>query len=113
MPSRSGCRATTARSRCSCARLWCLREAGEMDDATRAELAQLRRRAFGPDPDIAGDHAAMDRLVALEALVLSEHAAAFAALHSVAVPAGGPGDAPTRLPEDDEEFGGATYSNHI
>lgn len=44
-----------------------------MDDATRAELAELRRRAFGPQSDIADDRAAMDRLVELESLVLSEH----------------------------------------
>ncbi|MEU1971517.1 hypothetical protein ABZ477_07665 [Microbacterium sp. NPDC019599] len=51
-----------------------------MDDATRAELAELRRRAFGLEPDIADDPAAIDRLVQLEGLVLAEHAAS-APLH--------------------------------
>ncbi|QIG39259.1 hypothetical protein G5T42_06960 [Microbacterium sp. 4R-513] len=87
-----------------------------MDDATRAELAQLRRRAFGPDPDIADDPAAVDRLVALESLVLSEHAAAFAARHPPARATAGPGE---RAPQDrardpgDEDFGGEVFSTHI
>jgi hypothetical protein len=46
-----------------------------MDDATRAELAELRRRAFGPLPDIAGDSAAMARLAVLEDLSQDEHTA--------------------------------------
>src|SRR5690349_515665 len=46
-----------------------------MDDATRAELAELRRRAFGPTPDIADDPAAMERLAVLEDLSQDEHAA--------------------------------------
>lgn len=59
-----------------------------MDDATRAELAELRRRAFGPDPDIAADPAAMDRLVELESLVLDEQAALTAARMPALVTAG-------------------------
>jgi len=47
-----------------------------MDDATRAELAELRRRAFGPTPDIADDPAAMDRLALLEDRSQDEHAVA-------------------------------------
>ena len=39
-----------------------------MDDATHAELAALRRRAYGPDSDISTDPAAIERLSALEAL---------------------------------------------
>jgi len=38
-----------------------------MEDATGAELATLRSRAYGPDADIAGDAAALARLRALEA----------------------------------------------
>lgn len=37
-----------------------------MDAATRAELDALRLRAYGPSPDIAGDEAAIARLIALE-----------------------------------------------
>lgn len=50
-----------------------------MDAAIHAELAELRRRAFGLHPDIEGDPVATARLVDLEQLVLVEHAAAFAA----------------------------------
>lgn len=83
-----------------------------MDDATRAELAKLRRRAFGPDPDIAGDPAAMDRLVALEALVLAEHAAAFAALHPAPATAGvGPAARVAGFGPDDADFD--VLSTHI
>ncbi|MBN9193639.1 hypothetical protein [Microbacterium sp.] len=39
-----------------------------MDAATRRELDELRRRAYGPDPDIADDPAAVARLIALEDL---------------------------------------------
>lgn len=42
-----------------------------MDDATRAELARLRRRAYAPDGDIAADPDAAQRLAALEDLALS------------------------------------------
>ncbi len=41
-----------------------------MDAATRAELDALRLRAYGPSPDIAGDEAAIARLVALEEFAL-------------------------------------------
>jgi hypothetical protein len=41
-----------------------------MDAATRAELDALRARAYGPSADIAGDPAALARLVALEELAL-------------------------------------------
>jgi len=41
-----------------------------LDAAARAELDALRRRAFGPSPDIAGDAAALARLVELEDLAL-------------------------------------------
>lgn len=37
-----------------------------MDDASRAELAALRRRAYGPDADITADPAALARLGELE-----------------------------------------------
>ena len=50
-----------------------------MDAAIQAELAELRRRAFGLHPDIDGDPAAMARLIELEQLVLVEHAASVAA----------------------------------
>ena len=39
-----------------------------MDAATRAELDALRLRAYGPSADIAGDAAALERLIALEEL---------------------------------------------
>ena len=39
-----------------------------MDDATRAELSALRRRAYGPAADIAEDPAALARLAELEDL---------------------------------------------
>jgi hypothetical protein len=39
-----------------------------MDAADRRELDELRRRAYGPDPDIGGDPAALARLAALEDL---------------------------------------------
>ncbi|WP_205791376.1 hypothetical protein [Microbacterium sulfonylureivorans] len=45
-----------------------------MDAATRTELARLRRRAYGPSPDIDGDPDAVARLIELEDLVLSDHA---------------------------------------
>lgn len=48
-----------------------------MDAATQAELAELRRRAFGLHPDIDGDPVATARLVDLEEVVLVEHAASF------------------------------------
>jgi hypothetical protein len=41
-----------------------------MDAATRAELNALRRRAYGPSPDIADDRTAVERLIALEELAL-------------------------------------------
>ncbi len=41
-----------------------------MDAAARAELAALRRRAYGRDADIAGDSAAWERLAELEELAL-------------------------------------------
>ncbi len=41
-----------------------------MDAAARAELDALRRRAYGPSPDIADDPAALARLAALEDLAL-------------------------------------------
>lgn len=50
-----------------------------MDAATRAELAELRRRAFGLHPDIDADPVATARLVDLERLVLVEHAASYPA----------------------------------
>ena len=37
-----------------------------LDAERRAELSALRRRAYGPEPDIAGDEAALRRLSALE-----------------------------------------------
>ena len=37
-----------------------------MDAASRAELDALRRRAFGPNPDIHDDPAALARLIELE-----------------------------------------------
>jgi hypothetical protein len=43
-----------------------------MDAAARSELAALRRRAYGPDADIAGDKAAWERLSALEELALAD-----------------------------------------
>src|SRR6187397_663971 len=43
-----------------------------MDDATRAELAALRLRAYGPDADIAADPAAVERLIELEARALED-----------------------------------------
>ncbi len=43
-----------------------------MDAATRAELAALRRRAYGPDADIAADPAALERLIELEARALED-----------------------------------------
>src|SRR6187397_3279920 len=43
-----------------------------MDDATRAELAALRQRAYGPDADIAADRAAVERLIELEARALED-----------------------------------------
>jgi hypothetical protein len=73
-----------------------------MDDATRAELAELRRRAYGPAPDIATDAAAIDRLVELESLVLEGYAAQFAAQHPVPAVAGGFGDGASPIgPADD------------
>lgn len=51
-----------------------------MDRAIQAELAELRRRAFGLHPDIEADLAATARLVELEQLVLAEHAASVAGL---------------------------------
>jgi hypothetical protein len=51
-----------------------------MDGAIQAELAELRRRAFGLHPDIESDRAATARLVELEQLVLAEHAASVPAL---------------------------------
>ena len=50
-----------------------------MDAAVQAELAELRRRAFGVHPDIEGDPAATVRLIELEQLVLVEHAASISA----------------------------------
>jgi hypothetical protein len=50
-----------------------------MDGATQAELAELRRRAFGLHPDIEADLDATARLVELEQLVLAEHAASVSA----------------------------------
>ncbi|WP_345800667.1 hypothetical protein AAIB33_14495 [Microbacterium sp. AZCO] len=44
-----------------------------MDDTTRAELAELRRRAYGPHPDIAGDPVALARLSDLERLAHDPH----------------------------------------
>ncbi|WP_203581582.1 hypothetical protein [Microbacterium hibisci] len=55
-----------------------------MDAADRAELAALRRRAFGPLPDIDADPAALARLIALEDLARQEHAEAAAREHAVA-----------------------------
>ena len=43
-----------------------------MDAATRAELAALRLRAYGPDADIAADPAAIERLIELEARALQD-----------------------------------------
>lgn len=42
-----------------------------MDAAARAELAALRRRAYGPEADIAGDKVALERLSELEELALA------------------------------------------
>jgi hypothetical protein len=42
-----------------------------MDAAARAELDELRRRAYGPEADLDGD--GVDRLIELEDLVLREH----------------------------------------
>ncbi|GAB3603553.1 hypothetical protein [Microbacterium aureliae] len=50
-----------------------------MDEVTRAELATLRRRAFGPAPDIDGDPVARARLEELEGLARQERAAAIRA----------------------------------
>lgn len=44
-----------------------------MDAATRAELARLRRRAYGPAPDIDRDPDGLRRLIELEDLVRHEH----------------------------------------
>lgn len=44
-----------------------------MDAAARAELDELRRRAYGPDPDL--DRDGLDRLIDLEELVLRERLA--------------------------------------
>jgi hypothetical protein len=46
-----------------------------LNDEGRAELAALRRRAFGPDADILGDPAALERLRELEASTLPTPAA--------------------------------------
>ena len=51
-----------------------------MDAGVQAELAELRRRAFGVHPDIEGDSAATVRLIELEGIVLVEHAASVSAL---------------------------------
>ena len=53
-----------------------------MDDANRAELSALRRRAFGPAPDIADDSAALDRLAVLEALAHAGDTASVASVDS-------------------------------
>ncbi|TDN91364.1 hypothetical protein [Microbacterium sp. BK668] len=86
-----------------------------MDDATRAELAELRRRAFGPDPDIADDPAAVDRLVALEALVVQEHAAAFAGVQPLTLATTGSVDpsASRMAAEEEDGFADAVFSHHI
>ncbi len=66
-----------------------------MDAAIQAELAELRRRAFGLHPDIEGDPVATARLVDLEQLVLVEHAASFAAESGGRLPSDAPVDAGT------------------
>ncbi|WP_157535749.1 hypothetical protein [Microbacterium sp. Root166] len=43
-----------------------------MDAAERAELGELRRRAFGPAPDIEADAVSLARLIELEELALHE-----------------------------------------
>ncbi len=43
-----------------------------MDAAARAELGALRRRAYSPEADIAGDRAALARLAELEGIALRE-----------------------------------------
>lgn len=65
-----------------------------MDDATRAELAELRARAYGPHPDIRPDSAALSRLRELEdAARVAEPVPA-----SGSAPADSPGSAPTDIP---------------
>lgn len=44
-----------------------------MDAAERAELGELRRRAFGPTPDIDADEVSLARLIELEELALHAH----------------------------------------
>ena len=65
-----------------------------MDAAARAELAALRRRAYGPEADIAGDRIAVERLSELEEMALAARSVGRPAL---SWPAGArdPEDSPT------------------
>jgi hypothetical protein len=69
-----------------------------MDDDDAAELARLRERAYGPDADIAGDPAAIDRLRQLE----SPAVAPAEQVPDAAVPAPSAA-APTPEPEPEPE----------
>lgn len=90
-----------------------------MDDAIRAELAELRRRAFGPLPDIADDPAAMNRLAVLEDLSQDEHAATTddgarrgagsGSADGMAGPVGTDGGSPEGRGTDAEPFALATH----
>ncbi|MFE7845794.1 hypothetical protein ACFUTX_11460 [Microbacterium sp. NPDC057407] len=53
-----------------------VRESGRWDAATRAELANLRRRAFGRAADIAADPRALRRLIELEDALVQARAGA-------------------------------------
>lgn len=57
-----------------------VREGGTWDAATRAELATLRRRAFGRAADIAADPRALRRLIELEDALVRQRAGAPAEL---------------------------------
>ncbi|HYJ51435.1 MAG TPA: hypothetical protein VEX12_16080, partial [Microbacterium sp.] len=81
-----------------------------LDAAARAELDALRIRAYGPSSDIAGDYAALARLVELEELALPAPGieAGPAAVDDPAEPAApsveiAPHDAHLVTPSPDEE----------
>jgi hypothetical protein len=83
--------------------------AEELDAGTRAELAALRRRAYGHDADITGDPVALERLIELEALALQDphlmvdSAHALAPVGSAAGPESGTRDSTGRPPTHDPE----------
>lgn len=62
---------------------------GGVDAADRAELDELRRRAYGPGADIDGDPAASARLAQLEEAALHEREAALPAPELVGAAVGG------------------------